>query len=158
MRTGDEPRHARSPLRLRLGLALFGLGCAIIGCAIFAAEHATGWLIAGLALGLVAIADIVIVLGHIHAGAHYQPGRDIPPYRPVADEPLPGLPGRPIVSMRTRRRRYLTLMAVCVALFVSSWTWVRLYSPAAALAMSLVAMVIPPFAAIVANAGRRPGR
>lgn len=157
MRTGDEPSHARSPLRLRLGLAVFGLGCAIIGCAIFAALGATGWLIASIALGLVAIADMIIVLGHIHAGAHYQPGRGIPPYHPVADLAT-GPTERPAVPIERRRGRYLALMALCVFLFVSSWTWVRLLSPAAALVMSLVAMVIPPIAAIVANAGRRPQR
>lgn len=157
MRTGNEPSHARSPLRLRLGLASFGLGCAITGCAIFAAMNATGWLVASVVLGLVAIADVVIVLGHIHAGAHYQPGRGIPPYRPVADDRAP-VRSRPAVSIRQRRRRYLALMTLCVTLFVSSWTWVRLFSPAAALAMSLVAMAIPPIAAIVANAGRRPDR
>jgi Family of unknown function (DUF6343)/Protein of unknown function (DUF3099) len=156
MRTGDEPSHARSPLRLRLALAGFGLGCAIIGCAIFAALDATGWLIASIALGLVAIADMIIVLGHIHAGAHYQPGRDIPPYQPVTD-PVAGPAQRPPIPIEQRRGRYLALMALCVFLFVSSWTWVRLYSPAAALVTSLVAMVIPPIAAIVANAGRRPG-
>jgi Family of unknown function (DUF6343)/Protein of unknown function (DUF3099) len=156
MRTGDEPSHARSPLRLRLALAVFGLGCAIIGCAIFAALDTTGWLIASIALGLVAIADMIIVLGHIHAGAHYQPGRGIPPYQPVTN--LAGPPKRPAVPIERRRGRYLALMALCVFLFVSSWTWVRLYSPAAALVMSLVAMVIPPIAAIVANAGRRPER
>ena len=155
MRTGDEPSHARSPLRLRLGLAVFGLGCAIIGCAIFAALDQTGWLIASVALGLVAIADMIIVLGHIHAGAHYQPGRGIPPYHPVTDN-FAGSMDRPAVPIERRRGRYLALMALCVFLFVSSWTWVRLFSPAAALVMSLVAMVIPPIAAIVANAGRRP--
>ena len=155
MRTGDEPSHARSPLRLRLGLAVFGLGCAIIGCAIFAALDAIGWLIASIALGLVAIADMIIVIGHIHAGAHYQPGRGIPPYQPVTDSTA-GPAERPPVPIEQRRGRYLALMALCVFLFVSSWTWVRIYSPAAALVMSLVAMVIPPIAAIVANAGRRP--
>ncbi|HKA67755.1 MAG TPA: DUF6343 family protein [Actinomycetes bacterium] len=158
MRTGDEPSHARSPLRLRLSLAVFGLGCAIIGCAIFAALDATGWLIASIALGLVAIADMVIVLSHIHAGAHYQPGRGIPPYQPVTEDPAARRPEQAAVPIERRRGRYLALMAMCVFLFVSSWTWVRLYSPAAALGMSLVAMVLPPIAAIVANAGRRPGR
>lgn len=157
MRTGDEPSHARSPLRLRLALAVFGLACAIIGCATFAALDATGWLVASIALGLVAIADMIIVLGHIHAGAHYQPGRAIPPYQPVPADPA-DRPDRAAIPIERRRGRYLALMALCVFLFVSSWTWVRIYSPVAALVTSLIAMVLPPIAAIVANAGRRPGR
>ena len=50
-----------------------------------------------------------------------------------------------------RRRRYLALMALCLALFVSAWTFVRLVSVAAAVVLCVVAMVIPPVAAIVAN-------
>lgn len=50
-----------------------------------------------------------------------------------------------------RRRRYFTLMAVCLTLFISAWTFVRLWSVPAAVAMSAVAMVIPPVAVIVAN-------
>ncbi len=42
-------------------------------------------------------------------------------------------------------------MAVCLTLFVLAWAVVRRFSPAAAVAMSVVAMVIPPFAAVVAN-------
>ncbi|MCI0687692.1 MAG: DUF3099 domain-containing protein [Sporichthyaceae bacterium] len=154
MRTGNEPSQARSPLRLRLTLAIFGLAGAIAGCTIFAALDAVGWLIACVLLGLIAIVDIVVVLGHIHAGAHYQPGRSIPPYRPVEGGAMPRS-GRAALSLPQRRRRYLILMATCVVLFVSSWTWVRLYSQTAAVVMSVIAMTIPPIAAIVANAGRR---
>ena len=154
MRTGNEPSHARSPLRLRLALAIFGLSCAIVGCMIFAALDAVGWLVACGLLGLVAILDIIVVLGHIHAGAHYQPGPSIPPYQPVEGGSAARL-GRAALPLRQRRRRYLVLMGLCVILFVSSWTWVRLYSQTAAVVVSVIAMVIPPIAAIVANAGRR---
>ncbi|HEX5565544.1 MAG TPA: DUF3099 domain-containing protein [Streptomyces sp.] len=50
-----------------------------------------------------------------------------------------------------RRRRYLVLMTVCLVLFVSAWAFVRLWSVPLAIAMCVVAMVIPPAAAIVAN-------
>ncbi len=50
-----------------------------------------------------------------------------------------------------RRRRYFGLMATCVVLFVSAWAFVRLWSVPAAVAMCVVAMVIPPAAAIVGN-------
>ena len=42
-------------------------------------------------------------------------------------------------------------MGVCLALILLAWNLVRLWSPAAAIAMSAVAAVIPPVAAIVAN-------
>lgn len=54
--------------------------------------------------------------------------------------------------MRRRKIRYLIMMGVCLTLFVGAWAVVRLYSVAAAVAMSAVAMCIPPFAAIVGNA------
>lgn len=50
-----------------------------------------------------------------------------------------------------RRRRYLALMVVCLTLFVSAWTFVRLVSLTAAVVLCVIAMVIPPVAAIVAN-------
>lgn len=46
---------------------------------------------------------------------------------------------------------YLVLMGICVALFLLAWVVVRNYSLAAAVAMSAVAAVIPPIAAIIAN-------
>ncbi|MGW5353864.1 DUF3099 domain-containing protein [Streptomyces sp. NPDC004031] len=48
------------------------------------------------------------------------------------------------------------MMGTCVVLFVMAWAVVRLWSVPAAIVMCLVAMTIPPFAAIVANK-RRPG-
>ncbi|KRV51095.1 hypothetical protein AQ490_02520 [Wenjunlia vitaminophila] len=50
-----------------------------------------------------------------------------------------------------RRRRYFVLMGVCVLLFGLGGGLVRLWSVPAAVAMCVVAMVIPPVAAIVAN-------
>lgn len=43
------------------------------------------------------------------------------------------------------------MMGTCVVLFVMAWSVVRFWSVPAAIAMCLVAMVIPPVAAIVAN-------
>ena len=54
-------------------------------------------------------------------------------------------------SQRTRKRRYFAMMGVCLLLIVLAWNVVRLYSTTAAVVMSLVAAVIPPVAAIVAN-------
>ncbi len=53
--------------------------------------------------------------------------------------------------MRRRRLAYAIMMGTCLTLFVLSWTVVRLWSHPAAIAMAVVALAIPPFAAIVAN-------
>jgi hypothetical protein len=53
-----------------------------------------------------------------------------------------------------RKRLYFWLMGTCVVLIVLAWNVVRLWSVPLAVAMSVVAAVIPPVAAIVANWGR----
>ena len=58
----------------------------------------------------------------------------------------------------TRNRAYFVLMGVCVTLFILSWAVIRLYSVVAAVVMSVVAMVIPPIAVMVANAGDESSR
>jgi hypothetical protein len=57
-----------------------------------------------------------------------------------------------------RNRAYFALMGTAVVLVVIAWTVVRLYSVPAAIAMSVIAMAIPPLAAIVANAGDESSR
>ncbi|QIQ04068.1 DUF3099 domain-containing protein [Streptomyces liangshanensis] len=58
--------------------------------------------------------------------------------------------------MYTRRRRgYFLLMGGCLILFVSAWSFVRIWSIPAAIGMCVVAMVIPPVAAIVGNSRGR---
>ena len=63
------------------------------------------------------------------------------------DEPL----GEP---SRQRKTAYFWLMGTCVVLILLAWNVVRFWSVPAAVAMSVVAAVIPPAAAIVANWGR----
>jgi hypothetical protein len=48
-------------------------------------------------------------------------------------------------------------MGTCVALIVLAWNVVRFWSIPAAVAMSAVAAVLPPVAAIVAGRGRGGG-
>ena len=43
-------------------------------------------------------------------------------------------------------------MTVCIGLFVLSWAVLDHYSMTAAIIVSAVALVIPPFAVIIANA------
>ena len=52
---------------------------------------------------------------------------------------------------RGTKRVYFLLMAICLGLFVLAWAVVDRYSTTAAVIMSAVALVIPPFAAIIAN-------
>jgi hypothetical protein len=79
-RSGDEPRHARSALRLRLLLSLWGVLASVCGVTVFALSGHPGWaLLCGAAL-LVVLADLVAVVRHLRQGPHYQPGPDIPPY------------------------------------------------------------------------------
>ena len=53
----------------------------------------------------------------------------------------------------TRRHAYAWLMGTCIVLILLAWNVVRLWSVTAAVVMSVIAAVIPPFAAIVANLG-----
>jgi hypothetical protein len=52
---------------------------------------------------------------------------------------------------RRDKRLYLVLMTICIGLFVISWAVVDRYSQTAAIVVSVVALVIPPFAVIIAN-------
>ncbi len=52
-----------------------------------------------------------------------------------------------------RERAYLVLMGVCLLLIILAWTLIWHYSTVAAVAMSAVALVIPPVAVIIGNAG-----
>lgn len=50
-----------------------------------------------------------------------------------------------------RRRAYFWMMGTCLALILLAWFVVRFFSVGVAVGMSVVAAVIPPAAAIVAN-------
>ena len=55
--------------------------------------------------------------------------------------------------LRRRRRWYFVLMGTCLALILLAWNVVRLWSTTAAVVMSVVAAVLPPVAALIANWG-----
>ncbi|GAA4784832.1 MULTISPECIES: DUF6343 family protein [Streptomyces] len=82
MRSGNEPVNARSPLRLRLGLGIWGLVFFGGAAAAFALADHPGWSALCAALFLVAAVDVGLVVRRIRQGPHYQPGRDVPPYEP----------------------------------------------------------------------------
>ena len=54
-------------------------------------------------------------------------------------------------DLRGRKKVYFWLMGLCILLIVLAWNVVRLWSVPAAVAMSAVAAVIPPAAAILGN-------
>ncbi len=79
-------------------------------------------------------------------------------FTPNGDGPPGGRDGPPRgregpSGLATRKRAYLIMMGVCVLLIVLAWTLIWRYSVTAAVVMSAVALVVPPLAAIVANAG-----
>lgn len=53
----------------------------------------------------------------------------------------------------SRKKAYFWMMGVCVALILLAWNVVRFFSVPLAVGMSVVAALIPPAAAIVANWG-----
>ncbi len=67
-------------------------------------------------------------------------GSGVDPHEPVSSP-----------SSRGDKRLYFVLMGICIGLFVISWAVVDRYSVTAAVILSIVALVIPPFAAIIAN-------
>jgi hypothetical protein len=77
-----------------------------------------------------------------------------PSPRDGSPPPESGPPRQPgPLGLGTRKRAYFIMMGVCLVLIVLAWSVVYRYSIIAAVIMSAVALVIPPFAAIVGNAG-----
>jgi hypothetical protein len=58
---------------------------------------------------------------------------------------------RPRLDFVPRKRLYFVLMGTCLTLIVLAWFVVRLFSTPIAIAMSVVALVIPPVAAMIGN-------
>lgn len=83
IRSGDEPVHARSPLRLRFWLALWGTLWMIAGTVFFVAVDQPVWAAVTAALAAITTVDIVVVVRHMRQGPRFQPGRDVPPYEPI---------------------------------------------------------------------------
>ena len=155
VRSGDEPVHARSPLGLRLALTLSGAVLwAGAGALMFSAgmpAPGTGFVV----VALLCLVNAFFVGRRMRQGPHWQPGPAVPAYRPLPDDdpPAPPRSPRPPVDERTRATRYLRIMGACLGLLVLAWGVVRLWSVPLAVAMSVVAMVLPPIAAVVANRG-----
>lgn len=82
MRTGSEPRTARSALRARLWLSVWGEVWTVAGTVAFTLSDHPGWALLCGVLWLVVTIDLIVVVRRLRQGPHYQPGRDVPPYEP----------------------------------------------------------------------------
>ena len=69
----------------------------------------------------------------------------------ASNETDPNGPAGPQPS-RGDKRWYFVLMGICIGLFVLAWAVIARYSALAAVIVSAVALAIPPFAVIIANA------
>lgn len=69
----------------------------------------------------------------------------------------PDGPAGPQPSRRDKRL-YFVLMTICIGLFVLAWAVLDRYSATWAVIASVVALVIPPFAVIIANAASATDR
>ena len=58
----------------------------------------------------------------------------------------------------SRNRMYFFLMGGCIVAVTLAWTVVRLFSVTAAIVISVAVGLVPPIAAIVANAGDESSR
>jgi hypothetical protein len=68
---------------------------------------------------------------------------------------VPDRDDEPIGEPSPRRKKlYFAMMGTCIVLIVLAWNVVRFWSVPVALAMTIVAAVIPPVAAVVANWGQ----
>ena len=61
-RSGDEPLHARSPLRLRLGLTGVGMADAIAGIVLFTVVDVPAMVGVFAALAVLAVVDAVVIV------------------------------------------------------------------------------------------------
>ena len=82
IRSGNEPVHARSPLRMRRVFAVWGLVWAVAGTVLFAVVGEPGWAIVLGVVAVVAAVDLAVIAHRIRQGPHWQPGPDVPPYEP----------------------------------------------------------------------------
>jgi hypothetical protein len=152
-RSGDEPLHARSPLRLRLALAGFGLAAAIAGIVVFTLADVPALVGVFAALAVLAVADAAVVLRHIHAGSDYQPGPEVPPYRPRRRTTAAKPPAKHEVAPGRRHAAYLWAAFAALVLIINAWTWIADMSTAAAAVLSIVAAVLLPLGVLSANVG-----
>ncbi|MFE6999432.1 DUF6343 family protein [Streptomyces griseus] len=95
MRTGSEPVTARSPLRMRLWLSLWGTAWALFGLVAFSVNGRPGWAAACAVVLLLAVVDLCVITYRMRQGPRYQPGRGVPPYGPGRGVPPDHGDGRP---------------------------------------------------------------
>lgn len=141
VRSGDEPMHARSPLRLRLILAALGLACAIAGVVLFALLGSPRFVALFAVIGAITVVDIAIIVRHMREGEGFQPGPEVRPHRPdlpsTAEESAV-----PPVAAHVRHRRYAAAAIAALFVIINAWTWVWTLSMVWAWILSLFAAVV----------------
>lgn len=152
-RSGDEPVHARSALHLRLALAGFGLACGIGGVVLFAVLNIPALLGLFAALAVFAAVNCAVVLRHIRAGADYQPGPEVPPYRPSPARETTTRPSRPEVSPARRHMRFIVAAIGTMVLVINAWAWIWRFSVTASVVLTIVAGVLLLLGVIASNTG-----
>ncbi|HLK43891.1 MAG TPA: DUF6343 family protein [Thermoleophilia bacterium] len=141
IRSGDEPMHARSPLRLRLVLAAFGLACAIAGVVLFAILGSVGFIVLFAVIGAIAVVDTAIIVRHIREGEDFQPGPEVRPHRPDLPSTAEESAVAP-VGAHVRHRRYTAAAVAALFVIVNAWTWVWMLSFVWAWVLSLLAAAL----------------
>ncbi|WP_329069359.1 DUF6343 family protein [Streptomyces sp. NBC_01429] len=81
-RTGSEPVTARSALRMRFWLALWGVIWTGAGTVAFALAGRPWWALACAVLLLIVVTDLFVILRRFRQGPRFQPDRDTGPYPP----------------------------------------------------------------------------
>lgn len=125
-----------------------------------AQERADAWTeVAYIIAGLIAIAPVCSCLLQVPPGGSAPPqpasaSRSVRSSSPAArrsSSPATSSRGGDYGRRMDRRTAYFWLMGTCLTLIVLAWFVVRFFSTPVAVGMSVVAAVIPPVAAIVAN-------
>lgn len=70
---------ARSPLRLRLTLAIFGVLASAAAAIGLALTRHSGLAVVFAVIAAAACLNIIVVVVRIRQGSRFQPGRDVPP-------------------------------------------------------------------------------
>ena len=104
--------------------------------------------------GMDGLAKCELLLGPVADRRGNAPGGSVvEPMRRVQRVTASGVRRPQSQRLRRRQRCYFAIMGLCLLLIVLAWNLARLWSTTAAVAISVVAAVLPPIAVIIANWG-----
>ncbi|MFF5568657.1 DUF6343 family protein [Streptomyces sp. NPDC012623] len=111
-RTGSEPVTARSALRMRFWLSVWGLICTGVGTVAFALAGRPWWALACAVLLLIVVTDLFVILRRMRQGPRFQPDRGIGPRPPGHGPAVPLEEDRERERDLVRQRRNRTGVGV----------------------------------------------